>query len=130
MHTNTAAAKAGYLLAAALTACTLSTGSAVAGSHPVTVAIKVSTQGIDPNQPAGAQELYRRMADAAWIACTRANRVGLAPSADEQACTEESLAAAIRSVHMPLVTLAYLEKHSLGQATAHGIEVPVQASAR
>lgn len=130
MYTKSAFVKVSSVLATTIAACTFFAGTASAGSHPVTVAIKVSTQGIDLNQPAGAHELYRRLASAAWIACTRADRVGLEPSADEQACTEDSLTAAIRSVHMPLLTLAYLETHSLGQAEAHGIDVPVQASAR
>lgn len=130
MSINTAIANARSVLTAALMACTFLTGVAAADSHAVTVAIKVSTQGINPADPAGARELYRRLDDAAWIACTRANRIGLEPTYDPRACADNSLADAIRSLHNPLLSMNYLETHSLKQAAAHGIELPVQASAR
>jgi UrcA family protein len=130
MSIKSAVINASPLLSAALAACMLFAVEAAAGSHPVTVAIKVSTHGLDLNAPAGAQELYRRVEDAAWVACHGANRIGLEPSPDPYACYETALGQAVASVHIPLVTLAYLETHSLGQAAAHGIDVPVQAKAQ
>jgi UrcA family protein len=51
------------VLGAAVVACTLFAGSVAA--KDVTVAIQVSTQGLDLNQPADARELYRRLQKAA-----------------------------------------------------------------
>ena len=125
MYTKTAVINAGSVLGTAIVACTLFAGVVAAEGSPVTVALRVSTQGIDLSKPAGARELYHRLKNAAWIVCTRANRVDLVPSPDSAACSEKALGEAILSAHMPLLTQAYLETHSHGQAAAHGIDVPI-----
>jgi UrcA family protein len=130
MNTKTAVKSVWPAITAAIVACTFFTGNVAAEGRPVSVAIQVSTQGLDLNKPAGVHELYSRLKNAAWIACTRANRVGLEPSPDAYACSEKALAEAIRTAHMPLLVQAYLQTHSLGQAAAHGIEVPVQVAAK
>jgi UrcA family protein len=126
MYKNTAVRSAWTVLCAAFIAGTLCTDDAVAQGSEAIVAYHVSTQGIDVSKPEGARELYRRLKNAAWIVCTRANRVGLEPSPDPDACYEKALGEAISSAHIQLLTQAYLETHSLRQAAAHGIEVPVQ----
>jgi UrcA family protein len=118
------------VLGTALVASALFAGDVAAEGRPVTVTLKVSTRGLDLNQPAGARELYSRLKNAAWIACTRANRVGLEPSPDPEACSEKALGEAIRSVNSPLLTLAYLETHLRRDAATYGIEVPVQVAAK
>jgi len=117
-------------LCAALVACTSFAGDIAAQGHEVSVAFRVSTQGLDLSQPAGTRELYRRLKNAAWVVCTRANRVGLEPSPNPDACFEKALGEAIRSAHLPLLVQAYLETHSLGQAAAHGIDAPVRLAAQ
>jgi len=126
MYTKTAVIRARSVLGAAIAACTCFAGDVAAEGRPVTVALRVSTQGIDLSQPAGARELYGRLKNAAWVVCTRANRVGLEPTPDPEACSEKALGEVILSAHMPLLTQVYLETHSLRQAAAHGIEVPVR----
>jgi UrcA family protein len=130
MDTEAAIVNVSPVLAAAVLACTLFAGDAAAQGHAVNVAYQVSTQGLDLGTPAGARELYSRLKNAAWIVCTRANRVGLEPSPDPYACSEKALAEAIRSAHLPLLVQAYLQTHSLGQAAAHGIDVPVQMASK
>jgi UrcA family protein len=110
--------------------CTLVAGKVSARDHDVTVAIQVNAQGLDLSQPAGAKQLYRRIENAAYIACTRANRVGLAPPTDPFGCYEKALGDAIRSVNATLVTQAYLATHTVREAMAHGIDVPAQMAAK
>ena len=80
MYTRTMARSAWPVFGAAVAACTLFAGSVAAKDDAVTVSIQVSTQGLDVSQPRGAQKLYWRLQYAARVACTRGNRVGLAPS--------------------------------------------------
>jgi UrcA family protein len=124
MYTKTSVINVCSVLGATIVACTLFAGDVAAQGSTVSVPMRVSTQGIDLSKHAGARELYRRVKNAAWIVCTRANRVGLEPSPDPEACSEKALGEAILSAHQPLLTQAYLETHSLGQAAAHGIDVP------
>ncbi|MGO9990978.1 MAG: UrcA family protein [Steroidobacteraceae bacterium] len=131
MHTKTAFMSAWPGLGgAAIVACTLFAGSVAAKDQEFTVAYRVTTQGLDLSQPAGARELYTRLKHAADVVCTHGNRVGLAPSADLQGCYEKALADAVRSAHMPLVTQVYLATHTLQQAAVHGIDLPVQMAAK
>jgi UrcA family protein len=130
MYVKTAAVKAWSVFGAAIVACTFFAGDVLAQGHEVSVAYQVSTRGLDLSTSAGARELYSRLKNAAWIVCTRANRVGLEPSPNPAACAEKALGEAIRSAHMPLLVQAYLETHSLGQAAAHGIDVPMQLAAK
>ena len=128
MYTKRAFMSAWPVVGAAIVACSLFAGSVAA--KDVTVAIQVSTQGLDVSQPRGAQKLYWRLQYAARAACTHGNRVGLAPSANPQGCYEKALADAVRSANSPLLTQVYLQMHTLREATALGIDVPVQIAAK
>jgi len=86
MYTKTAFMSAWPVLGAAIAACTLFTGGVAAKDDAVTVSIQVSTQGLDVSEPRGAQKLYWRLQNAARVACTQGNRVGLAPSPDPEGC--------------------------------------------
>ena len=129
MYTKTTAMSAWPVLGAAIAACTLFAGSVAAKDDAVTVSIQVSTRGLDVRQPRGAQKLYWRLQYAARVACTHANRVGLAPSPDP-GCREKALADAIRSANLTLLTQIYLASHTLREAAAYGIDVPVQVAAK
>jgi UrcA family protein len=130
MYTNARALSAWPILGAAIAACTLFTGGVAAKDDAVTVSIQVSTQGLDVSQPRGAQKLYWRLQHAAWAACTHGNRVGLAPSPNPVGCREKALAEAIRAAHLALLTQVYLASHTPWEATAYGIDVPVQVAAK
>jgi UrcA family protein len=130
MYVKTAAVNAWSVFGAAILACMFFAGDVLAQGHEVSVAYQVSTRGLDLSTSAGARELYSRLKNAAWIVCARANRVGLEPSPNPDACSEKALGEAIRSAHRPLLVQAYLETHSLGQAAAHGIDVPTQLAAK
>jgi UrcA family protein len=130
MHTGKAAMNAVSVLSAAAVMCTLVAGKVSAMDRDVTVAIQVNGQGLDLSQPLGAKELYRRIENAAYIACTRADRVGLAPATDQFGCYEKALGDAVRSVNVPLLTQAYLATHTVREAMARGIDVPAQMAAK
>jgi UrcA family protein len=130
MYTKAAAITARCVFGAAAIACTLFAGDLVAAGREVTVAIHVSTQGLDLSQPAGAQKFYVRLKNAADLACTRGNRVGLAPSPNPEACYENSLADALRSANVPLVTQIYLATHTLRDALARGFGVAAEIAAK
>jgi UrcA family protein len=117
-------------LGAAAIACSLFAGNVAAQDHKVIVAIHVSRQGLDLTQPADAQTFYTRLKNAAWVACTRGNRVDLVPSENSGACTEKALAGAVRSADVPQLTQVYLATHTLRQAAALGIDVPAQIAAK
>jgi UrcA family protein len=116
------------VLGAAVIACTLFIGRVVA--NEVTVAIPVSAQGLDLSQPAGAHEFYMRLQHAAQVVCTHGMRVDLEPSPDPAGCYEKALGNAIRSAHVPLLTQVYLATHTLREAAALGIDLPVQIAAK
>jgi UrcA family protein len=128
MYTKRAFVSAFPVFGAAAVACTLFAGSIAA--KDVTVAIQVSTQGLDVSQPAGAHQLYSRLKHAAEVVCTHGNRVGLAPSPDPQGCYEKALGNAVRSANFKLLTQVYLATHTLREAAALGIDVPVQVAAK
>jgi UrcA family protein len=115
-------------LGAGVVACALYAASVAA--KEVTVAIQVSTKGLDLSQPVGAHELYGRLKKAAWIVCTHGKRIDLQPSPDREGCYEKALGDAIRSANVSSLTQVYLETHTLLQAAAHGIDVPVQVAAK
>jgi UrcA family protein len=118
------------VLGIAVVASTLLAGNVAAEGRPVTVTLQVSARGLDLKTPEGARELYSRLKNAAWIACTRANRVGLEPSRDPDACSEKALGQAIRSVNSPLLTQVYLDTHLRRDAVAYGIEMPVHLATK
>ena len=125
MYTKTAVMSARSVLGAAAVACTLLAGNVAASDHGITVAIHVSTQGLDLSQPAGAQQFYTRLQHAARVVCTHGNQVGLAPSPDPEGCYEKAL----QSANVPLLTRVFLETHTLREAAARGIDVPAQVAA-
>ena len=130
MYTKRASMSAWPVLGAAVVACTLFAGSVAAKDHEFTVAYRVTIQGLDLSRPAGAQELYSRLQHAAQVVCTHGMRVDLKPVIDENACYEKALGNAVRSVNLPLLTQFYLETHTLREAAARGIDVPVMIAAK
>jgi len=118
-----------FVLGGAALACALLSGTAAARNHTVTVAIHVSTQGLNLSRPADAKTFYTRIENAAWVACTRGNRVNLVPVEDTKGCYEKALGGAIRSAHAPMLTQIYLRTHTLREAAALGIELPPQLAA-
>jgi UrcA family protein len=130
MKTIKAVMSVGSVVGATVVMCTLFAGNVWAGDHEVTVAIHVSTQGLDLSQPDGAQQLYMRLKQAARVACTHGNRVDLDPDPLPEICYEKALGDAIRSVNVPLLTQVYLATHTLREAAARGIDVPAQIAAK
>jgi len=130
MFTKTLSTSGWSLLGAATVVCTLFGGNVAAEDTSVTVAIHVSAQGLDLSKPAYAQAFYVRLKNAAWVACTRGNRVGLAPVDDLQACYEKALGGAVRSAKTATLTRIYFETHTPEQAVKHGIEVGAQLAAK
>jgi UrcA family protein len=128
MYPKKAVMAACSVFGAAMVACTLFAGNVVA--KDVEVAYQVSTRGLDLRQPAGAHEFYGRLKKAAQIVCTHGNRVDLQPSSDPTGCYEKALGDAIRSVNVSLLTQVYLETHTLREAAARGIGMPVQVAAK
>jgi UrcA family protein len=129
MHTKTPFKSVRAVLGAVVAACTLCAGS-VAAKDPVTVAYRVTTQGLDVSQPAGAHQLYLRLQHAAEVVCAHGMRVDLVPTADPQGCYEQALGDAIRSAKLPLVTQAYLATHTIQGAAARGIDVPMMIAGK
>ena len=130
MHTSSAVTGIRTLLGGVAVACALLTGNVAAKDKNVTVAIHVSNQGLDLSQPADAQTFYTRLTNAAWVACTRGDRVDLLPADDLRGCYEAALGTAVRSASIPMVTQIYLATHTLQEAAKHGIEAPAQVAAK
>jgi len=126
MFTKTSASA--FIATAAAIAGALAADSAVASDHKVTVALHVSTQGLDLSQPADARTFYTRLENAAWIACTRGNRADLVPVDNPKRCYEDSLGSAVRTARQPLLTQIYLGTHTLQEAALQGIDTRVLAS--
>lgn len=108
----------------------LTTGAVASEGTPITVAIHVDAHGLNLSDEGDARKFYRRIKYAAWVACTDADRVELAPVDDVQQCADRSLANAIRSVGLPTLTRFFLETHTLQQAAAMGIDVGMVAVAK
>jgi UrcA family protein len=130
MYTRTVVMGAWPVVGAAVVACALFAGKVAAKDQEFTVAYQVSTRGLDLSQPFGAQALYSRLKHAAQVVCTHGMRVDLKPVTDEKGCYEKALGDAIRTVNLPLLTQVYLATHTLQQAAARGIEVPVKLAAK
>ena len=131
MQTKLAISGARFVLGVAAVAGTLfAITPAGAENHNVTVALQVSTKGLDLSQPADARTFYTRLENAAWVACTRGNRVDLLPLDDLKACYDRALGGAIRAAKAPKLIQSYLQTHTLQQAAAQGIEVPAQLAAK
>jgi UrcA family protein len=119
-----------FICIAAMAACALLSSSVHAKEHEVTVKVSVSAAGLDLSQPAGTRELYGRLQKAARIVCGDGNRVDLHPLADFAVCYEQAVGDAIRSVNRPQLTMLYLRTHTLQDAAARGIDVPLLAATK
>jgi len=129
MNTQTPILNAKALICSAtLTVCALLSGPIYA--KDVTVNITVSAAGIDLSEPAGARELYRRIKNAAYIACTHGQRVDLKPVSSVPRCLETAIGDAVGSINRPQLTLIYLATHTPQDAWSHGINLPVLAAAK
>ena len=115
------------LLAVVAVACGMFAGSVLAKDPDVTVALRVSAQGLDLSQPADAQIFYKRLKAAAVVVCTHGDRVDLVPSDDPKGCYEKALADAIRSAKVPLLTQIYLASHTVQSAATGWSYVPMPA---
>lgn len=131
MDIKTVARSSWLLFCAATTLIGTFAGSvARASEHTFTVAVNVSSRGLDLSKPAGVQAFYRRVQRAAEVVCTQPNRVGLVRVDDYESCYQKALANAIRSLKLPSLTGMYLEDHTLKQAEAAGIDLPPQVAAK
>ena len=119
-----------FTCVAALAACALLSGPIQAEERIVTVKDSVNTAGLDAGQPAGARQLYGRLQHAAKFVCGRSMRVGLQPVGDFAGCVESAIGEAVRSAHLPQLTMVYLSTHTPKQATTHGIDVSVLVAAK
>ena len=115
-----------FICSAAIAACAVLFGTVQAIGQEVTVKIPVSTAGLDPSQPAGAREVYRRLQRAARTACGDGDRVGLEPPTSFAGCYEQALGDAVRSAHRAQLSIIYLATHTVRDAATYGIEVPVR----
>ena len=130
MYTKTTVVRALRALGASLVACAITAGTVSAKDQEFPVDYRVNARGLDLNQPAGAQELYARLQHAAQVVCTHGMRVDLVPSADPKACYEQALGGAVKSAHAKLVTQVYLASHTIQEASARGIELPVRIATK
>ena len=119
-----------FTCVAALAACVLLSGPVQAEERIVTLKVSVNTAGLDVGQPAGARQLYGRLQHAANLVCGRGMRVGLQAVDDFAGCVESAIGEAVRSAHLPQLTMAYMSTHTLQQATAHGVDVPALVAAK
>ena len=126
MNANSFLTTKPFICFAAVAAYGLLSGAVQAVDHEVTVKIAVSTAGLDPSQPAGAREVYRRLQRAARTACGDGDRVGLEPPTSFEVCYEQALGDAVRSVHRPQLSIIYLATHTVRDAATYGIEVPAR----
>jgi UrcA family protein len=113
----------------AIAACGLLSAPIQAEEQVVDIGKTVTTAGLDVSQPAGAQQLYFRLVHAANLVCGHGLRVGLEPVHNVSNCIENSVAAAVRSAHLPQLTMAYQKAHAL-QAANHEIAVPAIMAAK
>jgi UrcA family protein len=102
----------------------------VAKDHTVTVTEPVAATGLDLTQPQDARAFYTRLQQAAYVVCTDAKRVDLVPPDNQKRCYEKALGDAIRVARQPMLTQIYLSEHTLQEAAAHGVHLPVQVAAK
>ena len=130
MNTRLAVICVRTILGSAAAACALFAGNVAAKDKIVTVAIHVSAQGLDLSQPVDAHTFYTRLQNAAWVACTRGDRVDLLPVDPLKSCYEKALGNAVHDSNKPLVAQIYLATHTLQEAARYGIEMPSQLAAK
>jgi UrcA family protein len=128
IHTHTKGSLSA--LGAAAAACALFAGNVAAQDHTIIDSIELSTRGLDLTRPADVQNFYQRLENAAWVLCTRGTRVALEDVDDFKGCHAKALGDAIRSANMPMLTLIYLQTHTVQEAAARGITVPSQLAAK
>jgi UrcA family protein len=117
-------------LAAAAAACAVFAGNAAPQGRAIIDSIQVSTRGLDLARPADVQTFYQSLENAAWVLCTRGTRVALEDVDDFKGCYGKTLGEAVRSANLPMLTLTYLQTHTVQEATARGIKVPSQLAAK
>ena len=128
MDIKTVASSTWLLLCAATLIGTFAGGVVRASEYTFTVAVNVSSRGLDLNRPEDVQAFYRRVQRAAQVVCTQPGLVRVEPS--YESCYQKALANAIRSLKVPSLTGLYLEDHTLNQAKAAGIDLPPQVAAK
>jgi UrcA family protein len=128
MDIKTVASSTWLLLCAATLIGTFAGGVVRASEYTFTVAVNVSSRGLDLNRPEDVQAFYRRVQRAAQVVCTQPGLVRVEPS--YESCYQKALANAIRSLKVPSLTGMYLEDHTLNQAKAAGIDLPPQVAAK
>ena len=128
MDIKTVASSTWLLLCAATLIGTFAGGVVRASEYTFTVAVNVSSRGLDLNRPEDVQAFYRRVQRAAQVVCTQPGLVRVEPS--YESCYQKALANAIRSLKVPSLTGMYLEDHTLKQAEAAGIDLPPQVAAK
>ena len=130
MRSRTVLMNALPAIGAMLIACTMLAGGAMAKDQEFPVDYRVNARGLDLAQSAGAQELYARLQHAAQVVCTHGMRVDLVPTADPKACIEQALGNAVRTANVKLVTQVYLASHTIQEAAARGIDLPVRIATK
>ena len=113
---------------AALTVSILLAGAVHAG-NTFPIKVTVNTAGLDLSRETGLRELYSRLKTAADAVCNDVYRVGLQPVANYADCYEQALGAAVQAANRPQLTQVYLRAHTLQDATAHGVKIPLLAGA-
>jgi UrcA family protein len=81
-----------------------------------TVSVKVSAAGLDLSSTVGAHELYKRLTAAAEHACGYEAEFDALRAAKFDRCYRDTLAHAVSTINRPLLTQAYMEHHSHGEA--------------
>ena len=130
MDIKTVARSTWVLFCAATLVGTFAGSVARAAERTFTIAVNVSSRGLDLSKPADVQAFYRRVQRAAEVVCTQPNRVGLVRVDDHESCYQKALANAIRSLKLSSLTRMYLEDHTLKQAEAAGIDLPPQLASK
>jgi len=82
------------------------------------VSVKVSSAGLDLSSTPGAQEFYKRLTIAAGNACGVEAEFDALRAAKFDHCYRDTLAHAVSAINRPLVTQAYMQHHSRGDAAS------------
>jgi UrcA family protein len=113
-----------------VTMCTLGSGMSQAQTPDSdTVAVKVSTAGIDLKTPAGAQAMFTRLTIAAQQACGVEAEFDALRVAKFDQCYKDALSKVIRSLNEPAITRVYVA-HYPREAAHYGIDGPDYVAGR
>jgi len=129
MTTKIALFSAKTCLSIAALASSVLLAAAVQAGDIFPIKVTVTTTGLDLNQEAGIRKLYSRLKIAADAVCNDLYRVGLQPVSNYVDCYEKALGDAVQSVNRPQLTQVYLGAHTLKDATAYGVKVPLLQAA-